>query len=64
MSIKNLISSFFTYTPNDNQTYNFNLAEDTNTKSYPDSDIGKKENTTGCFSSFSPKHIFRLILPV
>ena len=54
MSIKNLISSFFTYTPNDKQTYNFNLTEDINTKSYPDSDIGKKETTkTKIFPSVS-----------
>ncbi len=54
MSIKNLISSFFTYTPNDKQTYNFDLTEDINTKSYPDSDIGKTENSkTKIFPSVS-----------
>ena len=54
MSIKNFISSFFTYTPTDNQKYNFNLSEDVNTKLYPDSDIGKKESSkTKIFPSVS-----------
>ena len=54
MSIKNFISSFFTYTPTDKQTYNFNLSEDVNTKLYPDSDIGKNENSkTKIFPSVS-----------
>ena len=54
MGIKNLISSFFTYIPDNKQTYNFNLTEDVNTKTSPDSDIGKTENSkTKIFTSVS-----------
>ena len=42
MHLKDIFSSFFSYTPDDKQTYNFNLIEDINTKSYPDSDIGNE----------------------
>ncbi len=44
MSFKDLLSSLFTYTPENKETYNFNLVEDINTKSYPDSTIGNTEN--------------------
>lgn len=44
MHIKDLFSSLFTYTPDDKQTYNFNLIEDPNTKAYTDSSLGKEGN--------------------
>lgn len=44
MHIKDLFSSLFTYTPDDKQTYNFNLIEDPNTKAYTDSHLGKEGN--------------------
>ena len=44
MSLKDLFSSLFTYTPDNKETYNFNLVEDLNTKIYPDSTLGKEEN--------------------
>ncbi len=44
MHIKDLFSSLFTYTPDDKQTYNFNLIEDPNTKAYTDSNLGKEGN--------------------
>ena len=44
MRFKDLLSSLFTYTPENKETYNFNLVEDINTKSYPDSTIGNTEN--------------------
>ncbi len=54
MSIKDIISSFFTYTPTNKQTYNFNLIEDTNTKNYTDNDLTGKENKeTKIFPSVS-----------
>ena len=44
MNLKDLFSSLFTYTPNNKETYNFNLVEDLNTKVYPDSTLGKEGN--------------------
>ena len=44
MSFKDLISSLFTYTPDNKETYNFNLVEDLNTKTYPDSTLGNEGN--------------------
>ena len=44
MSFKDLISSLFTYTPDNKETYNFNLVEDLNTKIYPDSTLGNEGN--------------------
>ena len=44
MNFKDLLSSMFTYTPDNKQAYHFNLVEDIHTKAYPESDIGKDEN--------------------
>ena len=44
MSLKEILSSFFTYTPNNKETYNFNLVEDLNTKTYPDSTLENEGN--------------------
>lgn len=44
MNLKDLLSSLFTYTPNNKETYNFNLVEDLNTKIYPDSTLGNEGN--------------------
>ena len=44
MNFKDLLSYMFTYTPDNKQTYHFNLVEDIQTKAYPESDIGKDEN--------------------
>ena len=44
MNFKDLLSSLFTYTPDNKETYNFNLVEDLNTKIYPDSTLGNEGN--------------------
>ena len=44
MNFKNLLSSLFTYTPDNKETYNFNLVEDLNTKIYPDSTLSQEKN--------------------
>lgn len=54
MNLKEFFSSFFKYTPDKKQTYQFNLVEDFSTKSYPDSDLGKQENQeTHIFSNLT-----------
>ena len=45
MNIKDFFKSFFTYTPDNKEDYDFNLVEDVNNKFYPDSDIGKTNNS-------------------
>lgn len=44
MNLKEILSSLFTYTPDNKDTYNFNLVEDFNTKQYPDSNLGNESN--------------------
>ena len=54
MSFKDLLSSMFTYTPDNKQTYQFNLVEDVHTKNYPESDLGNEETSqTKIFPSLS-----------
>lgn len=54
MNLKELFSSFFSYTPENKETYNFNLIEDINTKAYPDSSLGTEGNKkTKIFPSVS-----------
>ncbi len=54
MNLKELFSSFFSYTPENKETYNFNLVEDINTKAYPDSSLGAEGNKkTKIFPSVS-----------
>ena len=54
MNLKDLFSSLFTYTPDNKETYNFNLVEDLNTKIYPNSTLGKEGNEkTKIFPSVS-----------
>lgn len=46
MDLKSLFNSLFSYKPSNDSNHEFSLIEDPHTKNYPNSDIGKKDNTT------------------
>lgn len=46
MNFKDLFKSIFTYKPENENKHNFNLSEDSDVKSYPDSDIDERTNSS------------------